>query len=281
MDSSNCSHESAATDRIMIIPFMLPTIEETCATNKYVYIGGMTVLTIVRCSFALFQFKLWRNREKKLAQRVGKKRGRIPIVPILSFVGSLALVLLTVLTSINIANSGNGIPTLLQGIINLAMYTQGLIMYKRIIELGARIIPLSKTTLTKIGNTKALVSLNQQPTWYRAVSYIVLATFGTIFISSIIVGPIIAPNYAQAQILAATSGIYTYIVVMLSIFHIQRIITAIKDCQTSDNNVQVSNDIKGAIRMLRIQQLGPAVVCVVCVIVYILVVIKVILMSYL
>jgi hypothetical protein len=259
MDETNCLVPGSATDRVIILTSSQGT---NCDAAKDVYVGYLSFLSALRLSLSLYQFLLWRKREGRVAERTGKKRSRFPIVPSLSLISSVSIMMFTILTSLNIANSNNGVPVILYTLYFIPVSLQGMIMHRRIVRLGAKIIPLSKANLSAIGNRAILSSLSDVPWWFVWIVRISHVVELLMFISGVFVAPLIAPSYVPVQIIEASLAYLGLAVIGLSVGHSQRVVSAINKCLAPGENIQLRKDSENAVRSLRMQQIGPAIMCV-------------------
>jgi hypothetical protein len=264
MDPTNCS-SGTSSDRVILLPY-----SNDCTANFQIHVGMLSALSAVRIMVTCFQFRYWRAREIKLAEKSGKTRRRIPLLPMLSMASCVALVLFTVLTTMNIANSSNVLALLLFVLFIVPVSLQGTVLYRRIVKLGARIIPLSKTSLDKIGNSSAMISLTQLPWWLKPLVILGRVLNIILLITGLILSPLLAPSNTPVIITFTLLAIFTLIVVGLSVGQLQRVILAIKSCANISDSGTLRQDLDRAVNTLRAMQIGPFVTCTPAFILYLL-----------
>lgn len=255
MDRTNCS-EGYASDRVMLygddfVPF-------SCNVSLAVYIGVFVTLTLIRGTMCLVQFRLWIVRERRVQVRTGKKRNRLPLLPLLSCFSFSCLAVFTILTSTNVANSSNGAPLMILTLFFFTLSVTGIFMAMRIINLGKKIIPLSMVKLDNERNNPRLSQLEKSTGFLKLIFVLEIVVIAISPITAFV--GLFSPVFSTFQIAVVCYPIQNVLIGCGVGYQYQRVIKAIQACEFSNSQGVVigrnHQNINRAVKKLQFQQLS-------------------------
>jgi hypothetical protein len=148
MNTTNCP-PYLATDEILSIQWT----PESCDMSVIAYLTLMILLLSVRCMGWLTSVRYWRKRQAIMLKAAGDQRmkaqRRLPIVPAVSAVMQILWMTFLILTATDVGNNQNGIPAAFWGTLIMLWGFSAVSMVRRLISLGAKLIPLSGIRIDK------------------------------------------------------------------------------------------------------------------------------------
>ena len=149
MDPTGCPN-LYATDRVLVhLPSTLNDPSHRCTAILPVYWVFSMLICALRVATALYFVKAWREDVRKHRQRQAQGKGdghkfsgtvRIPFVPILACISTVAHILLFVLAGVNVINIFNGGTPILMSFAAVAEGMMALLYLKKLIGLSAAIM---------------------------------------------------------------------------------------------------------------------------------------------
>ena len=254
MDQTGCP-QGLASDHVML--YGNDFIPGSCDVSIAFYIGYFSCLCVFRGMVSLLQFKIWLHRERALKQKYGRNRKRLPIVPMLSLVTSISLILFVVLTSTNVANGGNGVPTFLLGLFYFPLALESIMILVKMVRVGRNLIPLSKLgmngTNTPDAVERELANLSRATSALRVIfgSHI-LVTFTTPI--SFFVGLFVPSSYVTFQVGALGYAFQDLFLASGYCYQYERVIRAIRACRNKQINSVVQHGGQGGGRDSKIDE---------------------------
>jgi hypothetical protein len=271
MDTTGCPPGFASDHVFMYGTDFIPL---SCNVPIAFFTTFFVVLCLIRVFINYIQIRTWLQRERKLQEKTGVSRRRIPIVPITSLIATISLVLYTILVSVNIANSRNGLPFLFLAILYLPMASTATFLMFRLVRLGKQLIPLGRAKLERLGagesGEEKLAELGRFNTILKfCISIHIMATAGTPIAALVNLSYPVYETFQVACVCYATQDI---IIASGIVYQYQRVIWAIQSCrygaETQTSNQR--NDVKRAVFRLRMQQVMLLLLCPFAAIIWIL-----------
>lgn len=268
MNPTNCPY-GRASDQVMLYgPYFVP---DSCSVNLTVYGFFFGSLVIVRVMITLVQFRLWYLRrmqqQEKGAHSRKKKMIRLsfPLFPVLSTISSLSLFLFTLLTALDIAHAGNNGAASLFCIYFIPFIISTMLGMRRLIQLGAKIIPLSKATLRQQhgdeDRDKVFAKLTEADVFLKLSLIVPVAILIVIPLSVLIFGFIFPASFAPLQVCFACIVLGQLCFGAGASYQIHRVLQAVNRSVDFSKNPE---QIIGALRKLHAQQIIAVVFGVFC-----------------
>jgi hypothetical protein len=251
MDTTFCP-AGMATDRVML--YGSDVIAFSCDVPIANYVVPFALMSVIRCMVTAFQIKLWLRKGRQAKSSSRRQKTRIPALPALSMLTSFFLILFTILTSLNIANTLNGGSLLIMALFFLP-FSLGFPMFiHRVIKLGQKIIPLANVKFDEDdAKRKILADLSQYRIPMRITVFLLtiailmtpIAALAGLGVHSFVVFQVAASGYIAQDVLIGVGFTYQY----------ERVISAVKICGlTSLQSPERRSQIQKAINRLRLHQ---------------------------
>jgi hypothetical protein len=142
MNTTSCP-PSYAHDQITRVTDSDPT----CSLHIPTWLTLAIIVLGLRCSITYVHFRDWFTRQIYLKKYGDRKR--LPIQPMISLYETLAQILFFILTSTNTVNVNNGTSFIALAWWGLGVALIEYLMFRRVISLGRKIIPLGKSQIER------------------------------------------------------------------------------------------------------------------------------------
>jgi hypothetical protein len=263
MDAAGCTSLLFATDNVFV-----SHPGDVCKTPTLAFIFVFVALVICKFFVNGMAWRLWFARQKAGA-RLREFRNRLPIVPVLSAILCCLYLLLFLLTVTNVANASNGGATALYSIMFSIWGVSGLLLVKKLVRLGRRLIPLARSpsVLLQVQSMSSTVPpeafenrLRLLDTFDSVMKVVVFIQLSLLLVASVIACTIglIDPQGVWSRIVFGLIGCFGSMLFLLLHYHLERIVQAasffLSSIDTSRRNDEVTG-IERLIRNMRMSQL--------------------------
>lgn len=240
-----------ATDQVMLYGNDLKLT--ACDVFLPVYHGLFGSLTAVRVLVSLYLLRKWFER-RRAQIRNGKTRQRFPVFSGTLFLAGLVLCLFTILTSFNLVNSSNNGSATLLCLFYFPSILVGYLSMNRVLRLGKRIIPLSKTSIIRdkiTTQSERFNALEKMDLIIRILFFIIYAIFLMNVLAMLVFGFIFQGSFIPVQI-----GFFSYAAMDILIglglaYQYQRVIWAISSIDSGIPSSNSRDEIYKVIRRMR------------------------------
>lgn len=266
MNTWNCP-PGYATDELIILPAHYAHSNNTCTVYLPVYTTLFSLLTAFRTLLSYMQIHIWmsKNKTSSVSDKQGhgggrRKKKRLPIVPSFGILTSVSLLLFTILTSQNIANSSNNGSAALICFFFIPTFVAIHFSVTRIITLGKKLIPLSQATLELTNEPSKIQKLDERTPFIHFLHFVANITFITNPISILIFGFIFPGNYVPVALGFACYMFQCFLMTSGFVYQYQRVIRAIKTIQLINLPSSQRPAVNNAVKRLRQQQVVYTVI---------------------